>query len=871
LPALARLLTRLSPVPADARPGVEADLHELFLDRRHQHGLVHAHWRLYRDVASLWHTPGSSAPRQMNRQLSLDLLRDLGSDLRYAARLFARQPAILLLTIAGLSLGLGIATSAFSIMNAAVLRGEGLVDSHRTPGIIRTTDRSVSTSWKYSEFLQLREGSTRMQVEAVLTGDAQVRARSSEADPPSASIGFVSAGFFDATGGRMAAGRALGALDDQPVGPPPVVVSFGFWTSALNRDPNAIGRTLRIGRTDATIVGVAARGFTVPSNRRLWMPLTAYAAVYNTAPVSPTSAMEVQVFGRLRPDAPLAEAEAQLSTVAAALQPATPGGDSALRVRLDSSAGLGRQNASDTLAVTVFVFAVIGLVLVLACANVATVLVSAAITREREMGVRAALGASRRRIVRQLITESLALGSVAALVGLLVAYWTIPVIATMIEAPAGTDLAPDLTVFVFLGLVTIITGVGAGLAPARHGRGADLVSPLKGEARHHRVAPRRLRSLLVVTQAAVSVLLIVMAALFVRATYRAAAIDVGFEASGLYAISPGLDPFAADSAAITGFWPRAMAELQAVPGITAVALSEPTPFGALTKTWTLPDTGRVVNLYGTRAEYFDVLGVRTLAGRTFTSSEVSAKAPVAVVSQSFARAFWPDSSPVGQMLPREGSAQSPQPVVIGVVADAITTRLHERNTFAVYEPIDPANEKYGQLLVRIAPGAVGVIDQAAKRLRVMDPQADIRVTSVAALVQQEARQPRTLALLTGIVGAIAIVLCVIGLYGLTASVVGQRAREMAVRVAMGADPWNLLRLLMWDSLRPVLFGLAIGAGAALLVSRIVVAAMFFSVSPQDPLAFGAAIAILLAAAAAAVLVPTRRASRVDASLVLKRS
>jgi predicted permease len=896
LPRPAQWLLRLSPVPHETQPEVQADLYELFAGRRSDRGAIHAHWRLYHDVASLWLQPRSVVrtatpdPRSRLRQgygaqATLALLHDARVDLRYAVRLFVRQPAILLLTIVGLSLGLGIATAAFSIMNAAALRGEGLVDPDRAPGVLRATDRSVWTAWKYDEFLRLREGATRMQVEAVLTDAAAARTGSADAAGPSVRVAFVSGGFFAATGGRMTLGRPVDAADERHVGPPPVVVSFAFWTSRLNRDSAVVGRTIWVGRTAATVVGVAERGFAVPNTRLLWMPLTAYGAVY-AAPVrlrqgyggqvKRTPDMGIQVFGRLLPGVTLTEAEAQLSGVAAGLPGDALTSDSPLRVRLDAHAGLGRMSSSDALAIAVFVFAVIALVLLLACANVATVLISTAITREREMGVRAALGASRWRIVRQLVTESLALGAIAAAIGLVFAYWALPMIGTMIEAPAGTDFAPDLNVYLFLGIVTLATGVGAGLAPAWHGRGTDLLTPLKGEgARQNRMAPRRLRSMLVMTQAAASVLLIVLATLFVRATFRAATIDVGFDAAGLYAVSPGLGDAVDDGGAgIRNFWARATSELQAVPGIAVVTLAELTPFDGLTRTSiTREEPARVVHFNGTRAEYFETIGLRTVAGRTYTSDEVAAKAPVALVSQSLARAYWPDQSPLGQMLPQEIPIveSSTRPVVIGVVADAITARLHERNAFAVYEPIDPGGEQFAQLMIRVASGTVGVIDQASQRLRSIDLQADVRITSVAARLQQEASRPRMLAALTGIVGIIAIVLCVIGLYGLTASVVGQRAREMGVRVAMGAEPRDLLRLLMWDSLRPVVLGLAVGAGAALLTSRVVVAAMFFGVSPQDPMAFVAAAVILLAAALLAVLAPTRRAAAVDAAFVLRRS
>jgi predicted permease len=878
LPRLAGWLLRLSSVPREALGDVQGDLQQLFETRRRERGAIHAHWRLYHDVVSLWRERRPAVRTSMRPPFAL--LRDAAADVRYAVRLFARQPGILLLTIVGLSLGLGIATAAFSVMNAAALRGEGLVDSDRIPGVLKITAQSKSTTWEYDEFVRLREGATKMQVEAVLPGTAVTRREPTETATPSINVGFVSGGFFAATGGRATYGRVLEPGDELNADQPAVVVSFAYWTSTLNQDPAVIGRTIQVGRTAATIVGVADRGFSAPNNRLLWVPLTAYGAVYDATPVKRTPEMGVEVFGRLSPGVSLAEAEAQLSGVAAALPASAKGGDSTLRTRLDTGAGLGRASAAETLAAAALVFAVIGLVLLLACANVATVLVSTAITRDREMGVRAALGASRGRIVRQLITESLTLGAVAAGIGLLLAYWALPVIGTMIEAPAGTDFEPDLTVYVFLGIVTLITGVGAGLAPAWHGRGADLVTPLKGDSsRQNRVAPRRMRSMLVMTQAAVSVLLIVLATLFVRATFRAAAIDVGFQGEGLYAVTPGLgDPYAGDGASIKTFWERALPEVQAVPGVLSVSLAELTPFDGLHKTSVGGNgTVQVVTQFNrTDATYFQTAGLRILAGRTFTRDEVATKASVAVISQSVARVFWPGQSPLGQPLPAgipipAIPARTDRPVVIGVVADAIMAALHERNTFAIYEPLDPANQHFGQLLIRVAPGSTGVIDHASQRLRSIDAQADVTIASVAARVQQEAGRPGLLAILSGVVGIIAIVLCVIGLYGLTASVVRQREREMGVRVALGAERRDLLQLLMWDSLRPVVIGLLVGAGAALVASRVAVSAMLFGVSPQDPVAFGGAAVILLAAATLAVLVPTRRAAGVDAAVVLRRS
>lgn len=870
LPWLARWLVRLSPVPRESRAEVQADLHELYVNRRRDRGPIHAWWRLGHDVASLWRQPRTIVDSRAS-PTKFAMLRDAGSDLRFAARLFARQPVVLALTVLGLSLGLGVATAAFGVINAATLRGEGLADPDRAPGVLRTTARSTSTTWTTDEFVQLRDGAARIALEAVLTENAATGQSPADAAAPSVGVAFVSGGFFAATGGRVMLGRPLVAADEQQTGTPAAVVSFVFWSARLHRDPAVIGRRIRIGRADATIVGVAERGFTLPHSRQIWMPLTAHGAVFGGASGRRAPAAGLQIFGRLLPDATLSDAQAQLTAVAAALPRSS--GESALGVRLDSRAGLGRAPLSDTVAVTVFVFAVIVLVLVLACANVATALVSTAIAREREIGVRAALGASRARIVRQLVTESVALSTIAAAIGLLLAWWALPAIGAWIEAPAGSDLAPDGNVFLFLALVTTAAGVGAGLAPAWHGRGVDLATPLKGSDAHQdRVAPRRLRSALVMMQAAAAVMLIVTATLFVRASLRAAVIDVGFDADGLYAVSPGIgDPFdsTGDGADVLNFWARAVDELDTIPGIAATTLSQVTPFSGITMTsLTRDEPPRAIALHRTHANYFDAMGIRLLAGRTFTPDEVATGAPVALVSAALARAYWQDDSPLGKMLPPEIPLSTARPVVVGVVSDAITAALHERSPFALYEPLAPRDQRMSEMLIRVAPGSTGAIELAGERLRAIDPGADVAIASVASRLRGETGRPRTLALLTGGVGVIAIVLCVIGLYGLTASVVGQRTREMGVRIALGARPLDVLGLVVGRGARLALLGIAIGTVAGLALTRLL-GGLVWGVDVSDIRTFVAAPLLVMAAALLASWVPARKAARVDPMVALR--
>ena len=721
-----------------------------------------------------------------------------------------------------------------------------------------------------------------MRVEAVLTESAPVSVTPGAADVPAAAVAFVSDHFFASTGARMAAGRPLDAADETRDGPMPVVVSHVFWTTRLNQEAAAIGRAIRVGRADAVVVGVAARGFSAPGARMLWMPMTAYGAVFS-AGGRRTPDAGIQVFGRLLPGATLAEAEAQLSGVAAALPTgARMNADSPPRTRLDPHAGLGRLPASDTLAISGFVFAVIGLVLVLACANVATVLVSTAMTRDREMGVRAALGASRSRIVRQLVTESLlrrdrgrswtaarALGSAGDRGDDRGARRHGPRSRSdRLRVPRRRDAADERR-----------RGPRARLARARH-QSADATQG-------RQLAPGSRRTSTAAIAAGRHPVGGVGAADRPRELVRAgnvpaATIDVGFDPSGLYTASAGLgDAFdAGRGAAIREFWRRALPDVQAVAGVSAVSLAEVTPFDGVTRTAITGDSpARVVYFNRTQPGYFEALGVHLVAGRVYSADEVAARSPVALVSESVARAYWPGGSALGQLLPAaipvttlaDLGLTGTRPVIIGVVSDAITARLEERSAFAVYEPLDAPSERFAKLVIRVAPGAAGAISQVNQRLRAVDPQAAVTIASVADRLRGETGRPRMVATLSGVVGVIAIVLCVVGLYGLTASVVAQRAREMAVRVALGAETGELLRLLMWDSLRPVVAGLVVGGALALFASRAIGSTLLFGVSPQDPTAFASATAALLAAATLAVIVPTRRGAAIDAWHILRQS
>lgn len=858
MPVLARILTALMVRKRDDRDQVVTDLGELLAARTATRSAWYARRRLYRDIFSVWRMRPPSS-----------LAADAVADLRHAARLFARRPAIFVLTIAGLALGLGISTAAFTIMNAAFLRGSGIEDSDRAPGILQATERGVSTVWKYEQFLRLREGSSLAHVEAALGDGASFRASPASVDDRPHRIAFVSGAFIRAMGGTPLLGRTLEPPDERYEGPLPMVVSYRTWVDQMNSDPAVIGRTFWLGRAEATLVGVMKRGFTAaPGNgTAFWVPLTAYGHIYGALPNERTPRMGVEVVARLRAGVTYAEAEAQLSGIADGLSPAGTPAHHRFRARLDPEFGAGRIKSSTTLTIAGFVSLMIALILVLALANVATVLIACAITRDREMGVRLAMGAGRGRILRQLMTEGVALGAISAALALAFTYWSVPVVAAMLEAPAGVDLHPDVNVLLFLAFAAVIVGGGAGLAPAWHARGTDLLTPLKGDgARTDRAARRRLRAALVFTQAAASVVLIVLATLLVRATWTAAQIDVGFDARGLHGATVSLGVSDESAERLRSYWTRALAELRATSEVQAVALVEFLPFGNASKTSQKPGGPRTY-FNRTSPEYFQTMGLRLLAGRTYTHAETLSSARVAVISESLARAHWGDASPLGHSLKQVGA--SGKTTIIGVVADTITADLYRATPLAVYEPLDREAERFARLLVRTRESS-GAMELLREKLQRIDGRADVRIASIEDALRLETSRPRTLAALASFVGAVAIVLCVIGIYGLTASIAGQRTREIGVRVALGAERRDVLRLLLLDSLRPVLAGLVLGTIAALFAGR-VVAGLLLGVSPADPLALGAAAVLLVGSAGMAAFVPSRRAASVDPAFVLRQS
>ena len=866
-PGLARrLLRRLA--RAASTPELEGDLLELFDARVARHGVRHARRRYWADVISVWAVGEQRADWRSWRFTP----QEVAHDLVYALRLVRRSPAVVAITTIGLGLAIAVCTSVFSLFNAAAVRSTGIVDPASAVHVFRKYENGLGTSWTYPDYLQLRDGARGVKLAASITEATAFASQPGEADPPSATISFVTGEYLGMLNRRVTLGRTLMPADDRPGAPPVVVVSYLAWARRLDGDPAIVGRQVWLNGTAATIIGVAERGFTGSrqSAPEAWAPTSAYHVVLGGPPLGANTPVSVSLVGRLDPGVPAIQAETSLGGVAAALDPRERGGETLTGVhfsRHDNPANGSQQQVMVLVAAIVTV--VIGLVLLLACANVSNLLLASATARKQEMSVRLALGASLGRIFRQLLTESLALGALGGGIGLLLTVWAAPVLARLVQAPVSVDLTPDARVYLFLTAISIVCGIGAGLAPARHAVRDRFGAALKGSALQAGTSAdsSRLRSGLVAMQSAASIALVVLAALLVRATIQATRVDVGFEAGHLLIVTPAFARGAYDDAGTKAYWELALERVRAIPGVAAATVSEHAPFGAGNRVMSFRRAGGRYTIYFNeiQPDYFATVGLRVVRGRAFTAAEAASAAPVAMISDKIARDFYGATDPIGHSLePVTGESGA---VVVGVVANAVTARLRELGSPSIYEPM--RSMRAARLIVRTAGAPEGMIQAVRSEMHPIDPRVRLTIAPVADGLREQLDEPRVLASLASLLAVIALMLAVVGIYGVTAFVVGQRLTEVGVRMALGATTSDVQRLLLRDSLRPVLVGLGAGVLAAIVCTR-VFAGVLYGVSALDPAAFAGAAIILLATATAAIIVPARRAAASDPASVLRR-
>ena len=809
------------------------------------------------------------------------------NDLRYALRTLARRPGLVAAAIVCLALGIGANATIFGVVDTLLFRPPPHVKDAgqvvrlyfrtRSPGF-GTFTSSVSS---YPLYTLIRDSAHAFSEVAAFAG-TRATGVGRGPDAHEAQLDLVSGSFFSLLGVKPALGRFYGVDEDRLGGPRVVVLSHAFWKRQFGGDPGVLGREFRLGQNVYTVIGVAPEGFTGVNLEGvdLWAPLAvATADVMGGTSWLNRQSFFVRILGRLRSGATAAQATHE-ATAAFRVDAAQvryrhlDPDDTALLGPVQQARG---PEMSQDVKVSTWLAAVSAIVLLIACANVANLLLARAMQRQREIAVRLALGAGRRRLARQLFTESALLGLAGGAGALLLTVWAGPVIrAFLLPKMPGLSPALDGRVLYFTAAVALLTGLVAGVAPAWQVGHADLTPALKAGAGEGPFRRSRVRTGLLVGQVALTVVLIVGAGLFARSLRNVRGLNLGFDPEHVILATVDLASAGYRPAEMNALYLQMLERVQALPGVEYAAATAGSPFGwSMGMSVSVPGRDSIPTLktggpyyQAVTPGYFAAMGT-PVRGRAFTAAD--RRALVTVVNQTLARLVWPGESPLGKCIRLGGDKRCWE--VVGVVPDARRFQVVEDASMLVYIPFvgdeKNASNVVPALMVRTRGRPEDMV--ASVRNAMQGTAADLpvaRVTPLADLVAPSIRPWRLGTTMFGLFAGLALVLAAVGLYGVLSYTVAQRTQEIGIRVAMGAQRGAVLGLTVGQGVRIAALGAAIGALAALAGGR-VLSSLLYGVSPQDPLVLLGAATTMLAVAAIASYLPARRATKVDPMVALR--
>ncbi len=814
-------------------------------------------------------------------------------DLRFAARMLFRNPGFTAVAVLSLALGIGANSTIFTLVNAVLLRPLPMQDPDRLVAVFTTDERNRGAFFNYMPTSPLNFQDYR-KTSDVFTGLVShvglALAFSGKGEPEQIVGEMVSGDFFGVLGVWPALGRGFLPDEDRVPGASLVtVLSHGFWQRRLGGDPAVVGREITLNGHAFTVIGIAPEGFKGANAifaPALWVPTMTHpqlATGFLKENVDSRRALIFGIAGRLKPGVTLAQAEARLKTIAGQLASEYPddnGGRSVALLPL-SQATINPGFRDNMVNAAGLLLTVVGLVLLIACANVANLLLARASARQREVAVRLSLGASRGRLMRQLLTEGLLLALVACVLGLLIAYWAQAVLWS--QRPPGLaadaiDLAPNLRVLGFTLAVSLVTALVFGLAPALSASRPDIVGELKqrGGPGTGGNRPFNLRSVLVAGQVALSLVALVGAGLFVKSLGNAQRIEPGFDYERLAVLTVDLGAQGYDEARARDFQRRVLERVAALPGVEAATLSSGIPLfqGSLLRT-VFPEgtdssdrkNGRLVQLNTVEPGYFATTGVTLLRGRDFAPSDHPDSPRVVVVNETMARQFWPEQEVIGKRFKFFG--QDWWNEVVGVAKDGKYNFLGETPQPHIYLSLNQTFEPAVSLQLRASGDPATALGMARREVQEMDRLLPItNVFTFGEILRQSLWAPRMGASLLLVFGALSLVLAVIGIYGVMSYSVSQRTRELSLRMALGADPGDVLRLVVRQGVTLAAIGIVVGLGLSFGGARLV-GSMLFGMTARDPLVFLGVPLLLGLAALAASALPAWRAARVDPTVALR--
>jgi putative ABC transport system permease protein len=799
----------------------------------------------------------------------------LGQDLKYAFRLLRRAPVFAISVALTLSLGVGTTAAMFGVVDGVLLRPLPIHNQERV--VVIWTENQVAgfshMPLSRRSFEALRKESTVFDMLAAVdyNGAWSMIAQVRDAELP-VKVGVVAGDFFGVLGVRPLAGRALRSEDDMVGAPAAVVIGDRLWRDLFAASPSVVGQQMKLSGRSYTIVGVVLSSLGFPKGAELWVPTSVVRPQLQNDP----NAYTLDLIGRLGNDIKVGQARAELNILIRQLASEDAALNADQRAVISSFYGLV---VGDVRTAILILTAGAGLVLIIALANVANLLTVRAAARHGEFSIRASIGADRSRIRRQLITESLAYAVFALFAAAAVANWALPAVlaAAPRSFPRLAEVGINARVFGFSAVVTLIAvALCGGLATRTVGQ-IDLMSSLRSGS--FRPRDGRTRRMLVAGQVAVSVVVLSCAGLLVRTLRNLQHIDLGFDAGHLMLLRPSL-PFAKFGGApqVRDAIGRIIARVEILPGVRAVTPVLVPPFagtGGYDASFSVEGEDQLraghafMNYEAISSTYLPTLKIRLVSGRNISEQDREGSVPVALVNESFARIAWPGQSPLRRRV-KIGDATSKEPwrEVVGVVADTRYRELRSARP-TIYLPYEQQAYIPLHLLIRVTPGADALGPALRRAVKEVDP--DILLGDVMTLDQilsDELAQARFNTVLLNIFAMLALLLAAIGLYGVVAEYVARRNREIGIRITLGANAKDVIRLVFSQGIRPALFGVAVGMGAALVVTRGMTSELF-GVAPGDPATLALIAILFLLVASIAVYVPTRRATMINPLQIIK--
>ncbi len=808
----------------------------------------------------------------------------LWQDVRYGIRGFRKSPGFAGAAVFALALGIGANTAIFSIINAVLLNSaplRALRDPDRLVMIWEknpllpafVAERMPARLKNYLAWNKQARSFEGMAIYSEISVNVAAENDSATRRPELVQAARASSNFFPLLGIRVRLGRNFKPEEMQPGNGKVAIITDDLYRGRFHSDPAILGKTLRADRVEYQIIGVLPPGFKLPGtsggfdqNRsKIWLPVN----------IAPGPQQEKQsnymVFGRLKPGISLNQARAEMSLVARRLQREDPDMNTGFSVNVFS---LSDEDVSPELRRSLLILQVaVGFVLLIACANVANLLLTRAVQREREIAVRMALGAGRRRIVRQMLSESVLLSAAGGVAGLLLAVWILRIVSAL--APPDThgfhELRIDPLVLGFTFLVVLASGILFGMAPALHALRQSVNEALGRGARGVGGASNRLRSSLVIAEIALSIVLLIGAGLMIRSLARIMSTDLGFRPDHLVSMRislpqakyPKLEQVAA-------FDDRLLEGVRQLPGVQAVSLTDALPMRSISAASyelegkpSKPGQERVSDRARVREGYFETLGLRVLRGRTFDRQDVLASPPsVALVNESFARTNWPGQDPIGKVIVYpQANNKKDRYSVIGIVSNEHQFGPDSPAHTEIYLPVRELQSMI--LLARTAGDPAAMASAIENQVQKMDKEQPVADVSSMDAILHEWTAPRrfNMTVLMNFAG-VAVLLAAVGLYSVLAYSVSLRTREIGVRVALGAEPRNVVRLVLGQGLRLIVWGIALGLAGSFALTRFM-ESILFGISTTDPSTFVFVTGVLVLVSAAAIYLPAKRAARIN--------